>query len=254
MKLGVCTDIKNAQKIKALGFEEIELSCGYIYELDRDKLDEIIQIKKQTGIKTSVVNCLMAGTAVKLFEEDGIEKSRLYLIELVKKLSLLQVKIVVFGSGGYRQIPDDVSHDVVVEKISEYLEMLCSIMDAYGITVVIEPLNKKECNVLTTTSESMEYIKKLNLPNLMLLVDYYHFELENEPVERIGEYKNYIKHMHIATPVTRAYMTADDDHNYSEFVNAISEVPVILSLEGKCEDFDQEIEKVAEFYKKTNFI
>ena len=90
-----------------------------------------------------------------------------------------------------------------------------------GVTIVIEPLNRKETNVLTTTKESMEYIRELELPNLKLLVDLYHFYCENEPIDRIYEYGPYIKHVHIAEPTRRDFLREGDEYDYTPFFDAL---------------------------------
>lgn len=258
MKLGICTDISNAEKLAKLQdkkiFSEIELSCGYISALDCTQIEEIVNIKQATGIKTSVVNCLMAGTKVTLFNDENFEESKKYLEELAKKLDILEVHTVVFGSGGYRKIPDGVTNEDAFEKICQFIVVLCEVMQRYNIMVVIEPLNLRECNVINTTTEAVRYIKTLNISNLFLLLDLYHFDLENEPVNNIYLYKPYIKHIHIAALKTRKYMTAQDKDSFDEYINAIKDIDSILSLEGQCnnEEFDIEIEQVIEFYNSVS--
>ena len=105
-----------------------------------------------------------------------------------------------------------------------YLANVMPKLKEIGVTIVIEPLNRKETNVLTTTKESMEYIRELELPNLKLLVDLYHFYCENEPIDRIYEYGPYIKHVHIAEPTRRDFLREGDEYDYAPFFKALHEV------------------------------
>jgi sugar phosphate isomerase/epimerase len=109
-----------------------------------------------------------------------------------------------------------------------------------GITVAVEPLNKKETNMLLTTEEVMSYIRELNLPNLKLLVDLYHFYCEGESLDRIDEYGPYIHHVHIVEPTHRTFMRPGDAYDYAGFVKALAEVGYdgALMFEGGGENYD----------------
>ncbi len=250
MKLGVCTDISNARVVKSSGFSELELSCGYISSLvDTD----VVKLKGELDkidISVSAVNCLMSGTKATLFSDTDLSVSLNYLVELFRKLALLNVKIVVFGSGGYRNVPIGVTSEQARERLSVFLAMLSRVAMEHSITVVIEPLNRLECNILNTTSECMEYIMDLNIPSLRLLVDYYHFSLENEPIENIYRFKEYISHLHIANPTGRRFMFIGDGRDYSGFFKAIKDIDATLSLEGVSDDFEKDLDNACKFYVK----
>ena len=127
-----------------------------------------------------------------------------------------------------------------MQLIRELLVVMESEARKNGVTVVIEPLNKKETNVLLTTEEAMEYIRELELPNLKLLVDLYHFYCEGEPLDRIREYGPFIKHVHIVEPTRRDYMRPEDEYDYTAFVMALRDVwyDGALMFEGGLGDYD----------------
>ncbi|NLD88158.1 MAG: sugar phosphate isomerase/epimerase, partial [Clostridiales bacterium] len=162
---------------------------------------------------------------------------------------------VVFGSGGFRRMPENLSRERVFELVSCFLVLLEGIARENSITVVIEPLNLSETNIINTTEEAMEYISALSLPNLCLLVDLYHFYRENEPMERVYEYGKYIKHVHIAEPTKRGFMTLQDEYNYTPFFKALRDIEYKGSIvfEGGGGDFDEGIAnalKVLKYGKK----
>jgi len=69
--------------------------------------------------------------------------------------------------------------------------MLAPIAAKHRVTVVIEPLNKKDCNVLTTVAA------------LRLLVDAYHLLLDDDSLEDIVRNGDLLAHVHIATVPNR---------------------------------------------------
>ena len=86
----------------------------------------------------------------------------------------------------------------------------------------------------------MTYIKELELPNLKLLVDLYHFYCEGEPLERVREYGPYIKHVHIVEPSQRDFMRQGDAYDYKAFVKALRDIGYdgALMFEGGKGDYD----------------
>ncbi len=49
--------------------------------------------------------------------------------------------------------------------------MAASLAEQAGVTIVCEPLNKKESNIINSVAEGIEYVKELNHPNFQCLVD-----------------------------------------------------------------------------------
>ncbi|MFR8126029.1 MAG: TIM barrel protein [Acutalibacter sp.] len=70
---------------------------------------------------------------------------------------------------------------------------------AHGITCCVEPLNRKETNILTTSGECFRLVEAVNHPNLQLLVDLYHFDLEGESLSALEGYRGRLGHCHIAS-------------------------------------------------------
>ena len=70
---------------------------------------------------------------------------------------------------------------------------------AHGITCCVEPLNQKETNILTTSGECFRLVEAVNHPNLQLLVDLYHFDLEGESLSALEGYRGHLGHCHIAS-------------------------------------------------------
>ena len=46
---------------------------------------------------------------------------------------------------------------------------------AGGVTVVLEPLNRRECNIVNTVAEAMEVVRQVNHPNFLCMLDTYQF-------------------------------------------------------------------------------
>jgi len=73
----------------------------------------------------------------------------------------------------------------------------------HGVTMVVEPLNRSECNVLNTVAEAAAFVREVAHPSVRLLVDAFHWRRENETASAIVEAGDLIRHVHIATAKNR---------------------------------------------------
>ena len=240
MKIGVCSPIDRIDHLENLGYDQLELSIGAISEMNEEELAALKRRIDGRKIRVLSANCMLHGSLPRLYEDAGLEKAREYLAMVMPKLKYLGITTAVFGSGGHRRMPDEIPPEKRREIIRGVLVIMEEEARKNGVTVVIEPLNKKETNMLLTTEESMTYIKELDLPNLKLLVDLYHFYCEGEPVDRIYEYGHYIKHIHIAEPTRRDFLREDDEYDYTPFFDALKAVGYdgAVMLEGGQGDYD----------------
>lgn len=240
MEIGVCTSIDKLDLLDKLGYDRMELNIGAISEMNEAELAELKERLDGCNIRVKSGNCMFHGSLPQVYLDEGLEKIRAYFAMVMPKLQFLGITTAVFGSGWHRRMPEDMA----LEERRKILLNLLTVMEAEarknGITVAIEPLNKKETNMLVTTEEAMSYIMELQLPNLRLLVDLYHFYCEGEPLDRIGKYGPYIEHVHIVEPTCRTFMRRDDAYDYGAFVKALRDAGYdgALMFEGGGENYD----------------
>ena len=110
---------------------------------------------------------------------------------------------IVFGSGGARRIPESYDRDAAWAQLIDFGKMIGPLARAEGITVVVEPLNRRECNVFNSVGESAAYVRAVDDANVALLVDAYHWALEDDSYDELVEVMPLIRHAHIATYSSR---------------------------------------------------
>lgn len=224
MKIGVCGSADRVDLLEKLGFDQLELNIGAVSAMNDEELAALKGKLDGRQIRVRSGNCMFPGGLPVLHQDAGLEKAREYLAMVMPKLKFLGITTAVFGSGGHRRMPDDMPEEKRRQIIRDVLIIMEEEARKNGITVAIEPLNKKETNMLLTTDEAMSYIRELELPNLKLLVDLYHFYCEGESLDRIREYGDYIGHIHIAEPTRRDFLRESDAYDYKPFLDALREI------------------------------
>jgi sugar phosphate isomerase/epimerase len=77
--------------------------------------------------------------------------------------------------------------------------MVAPVAQDHGVTVAVEPLNRTQCNVLTTLDECARLVTEVAHPALRLLVDAYHLMRDNDSYEDIVRHGSLLVHAHLAT-------------------------------------------------------
>lgn len=240
MKIGICSTVDKIEKIEELGFDYIEIPVTSIANLNDDEFMQMVEKVKKSKIKCEAFNLLFPKN-IRLVGKD-IDKDvvKEYIAVALKRVNILDGKVVVFGSGGARRCPDDLSYDEAWRQMIEICSLLGNEAAKYGITIVIEPLNKSETNIINSVAEGLKLVKDVNHPNIKLLADFYHMRVENEEMAIIKKAESLLRHCHIANNHERAYPLKDEEDDYKSFFGALKNVNYNerLSIEGRTQQFD----------------
>ena len=89
----------------------------------------------------------------------------------ISRAARLGAKVIVFGSSGAKNVPDGFPYDQAWEQIVQSMRIAAPIAAEHGITIVIEPLNKKEANIVLNGAEGLKLAREINRPSVQLLID-----------------------------------------------------------------------------------
>jgi len=244
---GICTSVNNAGAMKTAGYSYIEESVQHF--LVPTEPDEVFETKSSVAENASLTiysyNGFIPGNLKSTGPETNHDAILNYAETAFRRAQKLGSKIVVFGSGGSRKLPDGFSHDKGIDQFTELLKRMGPIAAQYGITVVIEPLNSKECNFINSVKEATDIAKSVDHPNIAVLADIYHMTQENEGPESIRYAGKLLKHCHMAEPEGRR-MPGSNNYDFTPYFKALKDIQYQgrMSLEGKWDDFDKQLPEV----------
>ncbi|MEJ5312115.1 MAG: sugar phosphate isomerase/epimerase family protein [Anaerolineae bacterium] len=223
MKLGVCADPSAAPVLAAAGFEFLELHVQN--HLKTTVEDEAAFPPELARIRASTLPCVAANcflpADLKVTGPDVNRNALGSYAEIVFERAVLAgMDTIVFGSGGARRIPDGFERDIAWQQLVEFGQLIGPLAGRYGIVVVVEPLNQRECNVLTGVEEAGRYVEDVNHPNVRLLVDAYHWLKDDNDYEAIVAYGPLLSHVHIATVANRR-APGVEDCDFTDFFRAL---------------------------------
>jgi hypothetical protein len=153
LQFGVCTGIENAEIARSAGFAFIEPT---VRSLHSGKDFAVIQAAHAAaGLPTPTFNVFMPGELKITGPSVDMGKVQEYVAESMRRVQAVGGELVVFGSGGARNIPDGFSRDAAWQQLIDFLRMAADECDKSGVTIAIEPLNRKESNVINSVAEGV---------------------------------------------------------------------------------------------------
>lgn len=236
MRFGVCGNAEMAAVAAAAALDYVEWTVGGLLKprepesAFRETLQSIRAAKRPFPVVNGFVpgDLKITGPAV---DADGL---RDYVATTLRRAEEAGVRIVVFGSGGARNIPEGFEREAARDQILSFCSMAAGLAEKHGVTIVVEPLNRGECNVINTVSEGAAIVREIDRPGLRLLVDAYHLLREGEAIEDVVTYGRWLAHVHVATVPNRLPPGAEAC-DLAPFFRALSRADYAggVSIEGK---------------------
>ncbi|MDN4524067.1 sugar phosphate isomerase/epimerase family protein [Fictibacillus fluitans] len=247
MKLGCCTTIDNSAIAKNAGFDFLECTVVSLVPENDDEFPAILERYQDCGLPVEACNIFLPGSLKVTGEHVNISSVERYVEKALLRVKQIGADTIVFGSGGARSLPEGFSREKGQEQIVQFLGLVANYSDSLGITIVIEPLNQKESNIINSVPEAVEIAKRVNRPSIKVLADFYHMDEENEPLEHLVSEKDYIRHIHVADSGRRAPGTGT--YPYDRFVSCLSGAGYNgrISIECQWQDFEAEAAAARQF-------
>lgn len=213
-------DAQRAQRLAQAGFDYAEIAAAPLAAMTQEEFAALRREQEAGGLPIRAANCFLPGE-LSLFDPGRQEALRLHVRCVLERAAELGIGTVVFGSGGARRIPEGVAREEGEERIAEFLAMCSRVCAETGVTLAIEPLNRKECNVLNTVGEAAALARRLSLPGIRVLADAYHVFCENEELSVLSRESALLAHVHAAEPPRRVTPGADGGAYLASFGAAL---------------------------------
>ena len=252
MHIGCCCNIEDAEIAHAAGFDFIECRVTALLPEEGDEAVAPILAQHQASpIPISAFNIFIPRELKIVGPEVDSARLARYVERGLARVHAVGGEIVVFGSGVARAIPDNFPVDEAHKQTVAFLHQVANAAAKHNVTVVIEPLNRKESNTINSVPEAVALAQKVNHPNIQALADFYHMDEEGEPLTHILEHNAWIKHIHVADTERRA--PGSGAYPYAEFADILRAAGYNgrVSIECRWHDFATEARPAQEFLRRT---
>ncbi|MDR1902761.1 MAG: sugar phosphate isomerase/epimerase [Treponema sp.] len=240
MKIGLCTGLDNLELTQKLGFDYIECMVSAIASLSDGEFAKTQDIVKASPIKVERVNVLFPRTIKLLGPEKDQKAIDEYLEKAFARVSSLGARVVVFGSGAARAVPQEIPFRQGYRELVAATKRIGEIAGNHRLTISIEPLNREESNCINSVKEGAMLEADAASTSVGLLADLYHMLRENESMDNILAVK-VLKHTHIALLEGRGF-PVKASQEVEAFFDALRKIGYdsTMSIEGRTENLEQD--------------
>jgi sugar phosphate isomerase/epimerase len=201
IQYGICGNPDIASMAVQAGFDYFEMTVGALLKprADEAAFNAVLTQVQATGLPCPVVNVFVPADLKITGPTVNLSLLETYVTIACRRAERAGVRMIVFGSGGARRIPDGFDRPAAWRQLVAFCRMLAPIAVAHGVTIAVEPLNKNECNVLNTVGECAQLVREVGQPGIRLLVDAFHLLKDGDSIADIVANGDILVHVHVAT-------------------------------------------------------
>jgi len=223
MKLGLCTPVANAPAAKVAGFDFVEENVQSLLHAH----DQTVDVWRGADLALSAplpvpsANSMVPGHLKITGPQADSAALAKYMTIALSRARRVGITTIVFGSGAARAVPDGFSHSIAADQIVAFLRSIAPLADDNAVTIVVEHLNKKECNILNGLAEAADIVRRVNHPSVQLLFDSYHFWMDKLPISELKDNLALVRHVHLADRDARVAPGLSQTSDYRPIFNLL---------------------------------
>ncbi|MDD3921615.1 MAG: sugar phosphate isomerase/epimerase [Eubacteriales bacterium] len=174
--------IEVAKKIAKAGFDVIEIDGGDLYRMSADEMKALKDTTDSLGLEISV-NCGPSKETDMASTDPAIRANGIrFFSGILRQMPGIGSKTMIGGLctawpvDWTKEYDKQVSWNNSVNSIRE----VCKVAEELGITIHLEVLNRFESYIVNDTAEGLKYIGEVGSPNMKLLLDTFHMNIEED--------------------------------------------------------------------------
>ncbi len=193
--------LKQIAQVKRLGFDILEIAPDAMMRRTKTERQRIADFASENEITLTFSVGLGADYDLASESDDIRKRGISYTVEALKIMDQMNIRM-------YSGVNYGAWNKTFSEKISDKrpawersLKSIREIMktaENLDITYAVEVVNRYEQGILNTAKEAVEYVKQAESPNLKILLDTYHMNIEEDSFsEAIHTAGRYLAHFHV---------------------------------------------------------
>lgn len=173
---------KYIKKVAGLGFDILEISCAPLPGLSDEELYRLRDIAKDHGIILTAGYGPTADQNLSSPDPAIVKNAKAYFTDLLKRLEKMGIRSIGGGLNSYWPVdyskPIDKKRDweIGVRNVRDIGKVAADC----GVDYCLECLNRFEGYLLNTAAEGVAFCEEVGLPNVKLLLDTFHMNIEED--------------------------------------------------------------------------
>jgi sugar phosphate isomerase/epimerase len=198
MEIGWCGPLSDAVLMREVGLDFIEVPLAPLGLEGRESFAAAKEAVAVAPLPTAAFNTFLPRDMRVVGPDADIPRFRAYLDRAADLMAGAGAKVVVFGSGWARNVPDGFERAKGEAQMLDALNLAADALRGTGTVLVIEPLNRSESNLINSVREGARFAREVDRPEVRVLADFYHMDEEDEPLDTLEAHATWLAHVHLA--------------------------------------------------------
>lgn len=235
MKIGICAHPSDVAGYPEPSFDFIEANVqGFLIPENCDADFEPLAWTVRSSLRPLIAaNCFIPADLKVTGPSVDHTRFERYADTAFRRAKSVGITTLVFGSGGARQLPAGWQAAEGFEQYVAALRLCAPLAEKHRVTLVVEALNRGECNLINTIDEGAEAVRRCGHPHVKLLVDIFHMLRNGETPDAITRHADLITHAHVAENEGRARPGLHGD-DFRPFLRALRKAHDCRHLTIEC--------------------
>ena len=238
MKIGVCGGIEKAIIAKSIGYDYVEENLNKVAKMSDRDFAVLVRAYEKLDFPVYSFNCFFGPENI-LYEDNSLAEVKAYAEGAIARAKALGGSVCVVGSGKARNVNEGMDRAFCEQRFVDVLKVCGEAAEKNGIILAIEPLSPKETNFINKVNEGADFARRSGSKNVGVLVDFFHFFMNNEGDDGLVGCEDVLWHAHLARAnVDRMMPGANDVATVAKWVEMLKAANYKghISLEGKYGD------------------
>ena len=173
---------KYIKKVKKLGFDILEFQAQPLLDMSDEKIRNLKKLADEEGIELTYSLGLDPNYDVSSLDEGVRQGGVKYLQDIIRKMKIgggtLLSGVSYAGWGTPNVIMD--SKEAYLEQSVKSMREIVKVAEECNVTYCVEAVNRFETCLINTAKEAVEYCDMIDSPNIGVLLDTYHMNIEED--------------------------------------------------------------------------
>lgn len=220
MRFGCCIkNIDDVMHLARLGYDFYEYSGAEIAKMEEAEFARLLEVTKQAGIACIGFNSYCSGRPAIVGEAFSRKETEDYAGLLCARGERLGIANIGIGAPAARRLPEGYPKEEADRQCLEFLRITAAEAAKHGQRLLFEAVHSGVCDYGNHTREALEIVERAALPNLALVLDFYHMSMMGEELSDARGVEPYLRHVHFSTReegLGRGYPGAREEAEYRE--------------------------------------
>ena len=175
---------KYIKKAAEIGFDILEFQAQPLLEMSDDHIRELKKLADSVGIELTYSLGLDRRYDVSSLDEGVRLGGVTYLQNIIKKMQVGGGTLLSGVSYAGWGVPDGMgdSKKPYWDQSVKSMKEIIKVAEECGVTYCVEAVNRFETCIINTAAEALDYVARIDSPNIGVLLDTYHMNIEESSI------------------------------------------------------------------------